>query len=429
MNSVADRVKSYCEEILTESLRHLESMVAINSHSENHAGVRRLGELTAEFFAPLGFQAKFIPSTCGYGDHLALVKEGQADMSVGFLSHLDTVFTLEEETLRDFHYRVREGQPDRIYGPGTVDIKGGTIVLLMAMQAMKQFFPEEFAAARWTILLDSSEEVGATDFEGICADYFTGAKGVLVFEGGIQDDKGNFQIVCARRGIAVCDIEVAGRAAHAGSAHQYGANAIVQLARVIDRMAAITDYNRGLTCNVGVVSGGSVINAVPDHALAKTEMRCFTPAPLEEAMRKVEAMAGPWNPESKAFEGPGDVKAANDGFPCSIKVRWTNRMHPWPEKDPKTVQLFDVWRQAAEDFLGVSAKPESRGGLSDANRTWNLAPTLDGLGPAGSNAHCSLHNPENNQEQEYALISSFAPKAALNALGTMRLLGSEKLKK
>src|SRR5262245_16138986 len=80
----------------------LRQMVEINSFTANAAGVDRVGELTASVFAPLGFAAEFVPAdNPAFGKHLFLTRPGRSDRHVAFVSHLDTVFPAEEETLQD----------------------------------------------------------------------------------------------------------------------------------------------------------------------------------------------------------------------------------------------------------------------------------------------------------------------------------------
>ena len=183
----------------------LHQMVAINSFTLNPSGVNALGRLTADLFAPLGFEAEFVPSPdFRYGRHLVLTRSGRSRHgetapAIGLISHLDTVFPPAEEQSNDFHFRI---QGDRIYGPGTVDIKGGTVMIYMVLDGLRHFHPEVFEGTTWRILLNAAEEVLAPDFGALCRD-FLAAEGLaaLVFEGGDVDD-GRYQLVTARKGMA-----------------------------------------------------------------------------------------------------------------------------------------------------------------------------------------------------------------------------------
>ncbi|MCB9433664.1 MAG: M20/M25/M40 family metallo-hydrolase [Ardenticatenaceae bacterium] len=382
----------------------LERMVGINSFTANAAGVNRLGEETAVIFADLGFTAETIQSTTPhYGKHLVLSRAGSSGRKLGLISHLDTVFPPEEEAANDFYYRI-EG--DRIYGPGSADIKGGTVMIYMVLDGLRRFVPEFFEAMNWVILLDASEEAEAEDFGRLCAERLAGSLGGLIFESG--EMRGNqFRLVRARKGLASFRVQVQGKAAHAGNAHHRGANAIVQLAEIIQQLAALTDYERQLTVNVGWVAGGTVTNRVPHEAEARLEMRAFSVAAFEET---IETIMG--------FNGRSTLHS-REGYPCQVTVTLTEKTSPW-QPNKATDRLVAYWQQAAA-LLGQEIVPEERGGLSDANHFWREVACLDGLGPAGANDHCSERSADGTKEQEYSVLSSYVPKAVLNITAVLLL--------
>jgi glutamate carboxypeptidase len=89
---------------LPAALEMLRQMVGINSFTGNPEGVNRLGRLTADAFAPLGFGAEFVPSTNPlWGNHLVLTRPGRSTRSLALVAHLDTVFPPEEERRNNFH--------------------------------------------------------------------------------------------------------------------------------------------------------------------------------------------------------------------------------------------------------------------------------------------------------------------------------------
>ncbi len=412
MIMLSEKIKSYLQQNLPQYLDLLQQMVTINSFTANPAGVNELGQLTAATFAPLGFTAETVQSTSPlYGRHLILTRHGRPHAGrpapkIGLVSHLDTVFPADEERSNDFSWRV-EG--DRIYGPGTVDIKGGTIMLYMILAALRALAPEEFESVTWVILLDATEETGGEDFGRICVQRLSGkALGCLIFEPGSWSGD-QARIVVARKGMVVYRIEVEGKAAHAGSSHPKGANAVLQMADVITRVCRLTDYERDLTFNVGTVAGGTVINRVPHFAAASVEMRAFQMDVYEEGIA-----------DMLALNDLSTVSTANGDFACRVKTKVLNQVLPWP-RNSATDNLFSLWSETAAS-LGYQAVPEERAGLSDGNYFWNELPTIDGLGPAGGNAHCSERTPDGRKDQEYVLASSFVPKAHLNTLAILRLL-------
>ncbi len=405
----SERLRTVLERRMPRYLEMLRRMVAINSFTRNHAGIDALGQLTAEVFAGLGFTSEQVAAEDPrYGRHLVLTREaGDTAPQVGLVSHLDTVFTAEEEHRHDFRWR-EDG--DRIYGPGTVDIKGGTVVAFMMLDALKTVAPEIYDAVSWRVLLNSAEEQAALDFDGLCIERLQPERTLacLVFEGGLMDGD-VAKVVVARKGMAVFLVETLGRAAHAGAGHRHGANAVLQMADLIRRIESFTDYGAALTFNVGVVEGGTVVNRVPHTARAQVEMRAFRPEIYDRGMAQMLSL-----------RELATVASAHDGHPCRVRVEAIHQRAPW-SRNPASDRLLAVWQEAGSE-LGMRVVAEERGGLSDANMLWQRLPTVDGMGPSGANAHCSEHSTDGAKEQEYATRSTFVPRALLNTMAVLKLL-------
>lgn len=408
-NKLYTQIQTYLENKMPAYMEMLRQMVAVNSFTANGAGVNALGKLTADIFAPLGFTAEFIPSAiAGYGHHLVLTRRGQSGRTISLISHLDTVFPPEEEARNGFAWRE---VGDRIYGPGTVDIKGGTVMIYMILDAVQTFAPAVYDDITWIVLLDAAEEAEADDFGALCRERLAGPEtlAALIFEGG-QKEQDEFWLVRARKGMAICRVAVEGKASHAGAFHQNGANAIVQIADTIRQLAALTDYQREVTVNVGTVAGGTVTNRVPHYAEALLEMRAFSAEVYDETLAAILAL-----------NGRSTVQSAN-GYPCQVSVELLRKTAPWPRNEA-TDRLLALWQVTAEE-LGYRVVPEERGGLSDGNHFWHVVPSLDGLGPAGGNAHCSEQSADGSKEQEYVRRSSFVPKTLINTAAILKLATS-----
>jgi glutamate carboxypeptidase len=408
MNLDLTSLKSFFEAHLPAGLETLRQMVNINSFTSNRDGVNRLSKLTAEFFTPLGFQAEFVPSSnAELGNHLVMTRPGRSNKSVGMVSHLDTVFPPEEETANQFHWQV---DGDRIFGPGTLDVKGGTVMMWLVLMALQAKAPELFQDVTWKLFWNSSEERLSPDFEHVCRNrLIPGTLAMLVFEA--ENRLGPDRLmVAARKGRLTWKLSVKGRGAHAGGNLKQGASAVTQLARLVQRIEEFTDFSKDLTFNVGKVSGGTVLNRVPHEAVAEGEFRAFNPAVCQEAKARLLTLTG-----------KGDVRSRADGFPCEITVEITSESRPWP-RNPATDRLLALWIDSAR-HLGTSVVAEERGGLSDGNSFWDVLPTLDGLGPWGDNDHCSERSPDGSKLPEFVEVSSFVPKAMLNVLSIVKLLG------
>jgi glutamate carboxypeptidase len=401
-----DSVREFLQQQLPAALELLRQMVAINSFTGNPEGVNRLSRLTADCFAPLGFTPEFVPSTNpAWGNHLVMTRRGRADKSIALVSHLDTVFPPEEEQRNNFHW---QPEGDRIFGPGTHDIKGGTAMIWLVLSALRAHAPAVFEDITWKLILNSSEECFSPDFGDVCRRHFTpGTLAALVFESEGRVGKAS-RLVVARKGRGTFRVTVSGRGSHAGGRHEQGANAIVQMAKTISRISALTDYSRQLTVNVATVCGGTVLNRTPHEAVAEGEFRAFTPEVFKHCRAGLLALAG-----------RGEVRSPADGYACEVKVEFPTECRPWP-RNPNTDRLFGIWKQAADE-LGIPTDSEERGGLSDGNLIWDATPTLDGLGPWGDNDHCSERSADGSKLPEFVEVSSFVPKALLNVAAILKL--------
>lgn len=404
---VAEALRHACETRLTSTLSSLRDMVGINSFTLNPDGVTRVSQATANVFKPLGFVAAEVPSTNPeFAPHLVLRRQGGGPHTIALISHLDTVFPPGEEARHDFKWR-EEG--DRIYGPGTLDVKGGTALVHLMMSALSDVAPDAFEATNWIFLLNSSEEMPSPDFGQLCRERVPAdALAALVMEGGARAGDSH-ALVTARKGRALLKVEALGRGAHAGNLHERGINAIAQLAHTIQRIHALTDHEAGLTVNVGVMSGGTIVNRVPHQAQAEVEVRAFNPKVYQSGVTAI-----------RALEGDVVVKSVEDGHPCQVRVEKISEIPPWPRNDA-TEQLFRTWQTAGRD-LGMTIVRQERGGISDGNHICAHVPTLDGLGPCGDNAHCSERSADGAKDQEYVERDSFVPRATLNCAALLRLL-------
>jgi glutamate carboxypeptidase len=399
-------LKDYLESQLPEALEMLRQMVGINSYTANKEGVNRLAKFTAECFAPLGFTAESVPSmNPQWGDHLVLTRKGRSSKSIALISHLDTVFPPEEEARNNFRW-LREG--DRIFGPGTHDIKGGSVMIWQVLKALQKFSPKVFEDITWKLIWNSSEECYSPDFGDVCRRHFSpGTLAALIFESEGRGGGKNLLVV-ARKGRATWRVTVSGRGSHAGGKHRHGANAIVQLGRTVQSVAALTDYSRDLTVNVATICGGTVLNRVPHEAVAEGEFRTFKSEVFAHAKAGLLALTG-----------RGDVTSPADGYPCEVKAEIVSESRPWP-RNPGTDALFELFRRTSEE-LNVPLSCEERGGLSDGNWIWDAVPTIDGLGAYGDNDHCSERSADDSKLPEYIVVSGIVPKALVNTIAIERL--------
>jgi glutamate carboxypeptidase len=328
------------EKRLPEALDFLKRLAAVNSFTANRAGVLRNGEIVAAQFHDLGFFAERVPAdNPGFGDHLFLSRLGKERAGLLLVTHLDTVYPAEEEIRNSFSWIAESG---RIYGPGVNDNKGGTAMIWLILAALRDIAPDVFEGTSWLIGANAAEEELVPDFSESCRIRMArNCRAALIFEACGGSGRG-LTLVRSRKGSANLRVAVEGRGAHAGSNHHQGANAIVEMARLVERIARLTDYSRELTVNVGSIVGGGPSNRVPHFAECCVNIRAFDEIVLQSAIDAMLALR----------DEPVSVRAVSDGFSCRMGVELLGRNRPW-QQNPQTDALIEFWMRAA-DRLGVA---------------------------------------------------------------------------
>ncbi|MGI9417066.1 MAG: M20 family metallopeptidase, partial [Geminicoccaceae bacterium] len=314
------------------------------------------------------FTTERIPARDGYSDHLiarAPWNDGRPGILV--MSHLDTVHP--KGTLESFPFSI---DGDGAFGPGIYDMKGGAHIAYRAIIAGA-------VPLSVTHLFTTDEEVGSPTSRDLIRKMGSEAKYVLVTEPAREGGK----VVTARKGVARWTIKAIGRPAHAGSRHADGRNAIAEIARQVVRLTDMTDYERDITVNVGLIEGGTGANVVPAECWTRIDCRLPAMAAAEEMTARISGLS-PFDPD--------------------IRLELTGGLDRPPyEKSEAIESLFQHAKRLAAE-IGWTLEDLKTGGCSDGNFTAADTPTLDGLGVDGKGGHTL-------EEQLY--ISSLSPRCRL----------------
>jgi glutamate carboxypeptidase len=275
---------------------------------------------------------------------------------------------------------------NKLTGPGVLDMKSGIALMLHAIAALQQWHSKESGGELprpINVLLVSDEEVGSDSSRRITEALAKRAAAVLVLEPSYARQGA---AKTARKGVGDYLVKVTGKASHAGLDFQKGVNAIRELARQIEKISSFTDLKKGLTVNVGIVSGGSRTNVVPAEASAQVDVRIARMKDAAGIDRKMRSL--------RAFNRK-----------CKIEITGGINRPPM-ERTAGVAALYDQAAAIARD-LGWQLGEAAVGGGSDGNFTAGLGiPTLDGLGGVGDGAHAP---------HEHILISELPRRAALIA--------------
>jgi glutamate carboxypeptidase len=357
----------------------IQKFVQAESPSDDKAAVDACVALAAAHAKALGGRVK-LHRQRGFGDLLEArfgpkSKTGAADKArrTLLLGHLDTVWPLG--TLMTMPCRIAEG---RLWGPGTLDMKTGAA---MAFTAIEMLAEAGLLQREIVLLLTSDEEVGSPVSRPVIERLTKECSAVFVLE-----PAQGLAYKTARKGTGNWRIDVTGVAAHAGVDFEKGASAILELARVIETVSGWTDLKRGVTVNVGVLSGGSRTNVIAAQAWAEVDLRIVRKADGPRVARKFVALK------------PADKR-------CTLTVQGGINRPPM-ERTRSTVRLYRQARALAAE-LGFVLEEALSGGASDGNLTSALGiPTLDGMGAVGEGAHA---------RHESILVEHLAPRTALLA--------------
>ena len=375
----AERMKNEPKIDADEVLDGIVEWVSIESPSHDGRSVNKVVDHVEGQCRGLGLKVERTAGINGFGDILECKTHSEWSHGEGrgilVLAHLDTVHpigTIEKEL------RIRR-EGDSVFGPGIYDMKAGGYIAYYALrhlirQGKKTRLPVTF-------LFIPEEEVGSPTSRARIEAAARGHKYALVMEPGRDGDR----VVTSRKGVGRFVMTVKGRAAHAGVRHEDGRSAILEMARQIVRIEGKTDYARGITCNVGLVKGGTGVNVVSAECTAEIDLRVPTPELAEEMTHWFLNL----EPIGK------DVEVTVEGG--------LNR--PPYQKDAGIAALFDkaqaIYREIGKELRDVPLT----GGGSDGNFTAALGiPTLDGLGADGKGAHAAY-------EQIY--YSSLVPRTYL----------------
>lgn len=348
-----------------------ERVVNVDSGSYCKNGIDELGRLMSREFAALGFTCQIIDEA-DCGNHVVGHRAGSGRGRLFLSLHLDTVWPAG--TVEDWPFRV---DGNRAYGPGVADMKGGWVVMLGALRALKAVGWD--GLAQTTVFMTGDEELGSVrgrpHIERLGADH----DWTLV----VESARANGSVTVGRNAVGALYLTIHGKTAHVAGDFLKGANAIEEAAKQILALHALTDEPTGRIVNCGIVRGGAARQVVADEVWLSVDLRAPDQTACDDLMAKIGAIV---------------AKPTTPGVTITHNGRWTRP--PWPAS--ASADLYTL----ASDIAAAMGMPFgqviSRGG-SDGSFTGALGrPTLDGLGIVGGNL-CS--------REEWADIDSLTPKA------------------
>ena len=308
-------------------------------------------------------------------------RKGASPVRVLIACHIDTVF----DPADSFNRFVRSADGKTATGPGVVDMKGGILVALNALEALCAAGSD----LTWTLVLTSDEETGSFSSERVLREQARQHDIGIATEPALPGG----ELAVERLGSGQFQVETLGRSAHVGRDFTSGVSAVTALAEAVVAISKMPDPAKGRIISVGPLKGGDATNAVPDRALAWGNARFPTQEVADELGVMLDALQTPEN-----------------AMPRVVVRRTFNR--PAKPLNPATEALALMARAAAQD-CGQSLPFAATGGVCDGNILQDEGlPTIDTLGVRGG----GLHTP-----QEWIDLSSLPERAQLMATLLHRL--------
>ncbi|KCZ99140.1 hypothetical protein HPO_06213 [Hyphomonas polymorpha PS728] len=370
---------------------------SVNTGSYNIPGLKTLAPMLADAFSALEADVRLVEGP-GFdnvgadgrvvqmhtGPIIKVSSRPAASIQVVLSGHYDTVFPPGTfETIRD----LGNGQ---INGPGMADMKGG---LSLMLEALKTFESGPFKdRLGYQIVITPDEEIGNFASSAALTEAArSGAHIGMTYEPAMETGA----MSGGRKGSAVFDIVLHGRAAHAGRAKEEGRSAIEAAAELVLGLEALNGQRDGVTFNVGAIEGGSPVNIVPDLAVVRFGARAPDAEASAWATREVERLF------ARASARDGIHGHLHGGF-----------YRPPKPRNAAQQALFDAIH-ATGQAIGLELEFVDTGGVCEGNNIFAAGvPNVDTLGVRGGRIH---------SDEEFVIVDSFAERATLSALILNRL--------
>ncbi len=388
-----ERLHGQCEDMLARTMAWAQA----NTGSWNTQGLKGFAPGLADAFAALDGDVRLEPprpfETLDEKGHSHEIETGpvlrvqarpDAPVQVVMSGHYDTVFP--PGTFED----ITDLGDGRMNGPGLADMKGGLVVMLEALKAFEAGPMKDRLG--YKIVVTPDEEIGNfASAHALTEAAQSGAQVGMTYEPAMESGA----MSGGRKGSAVYDIVLHGRAAHAGRAKEEGRSAVHAAAELIVALEDLNDVREGVTFNVGKLDGGGAVNIVPDLAVVRFGARAPDAAAAAWAQGEVEQLL------ARAMARDGISGHLHGGF-----------YRPPKPRNAAQQAMFDAVAGTGR-ALGLELQFQDTGGVCEGNNIFAAGvPNVDTLGVVGGRIHSS---------EEYVVTSSFAERASLSALILNRL--------
>ncbi|HEV6969022.1 M20/M25/M40 family metallo-hydrolase [Roseateles sp.] len=365
-----------------EALQLLERSVLVNSGTLNPAGVREVGTLYAQAFEAVGLRTRWVdmPAEMKRAGHLVAERIGTQGKRVLLIGHLDTVFE------KDSPVPPWQSDGHKVRGQGVSDMKGGDVIILLALRALNDAGALEGRTVR--VVFTGDEERVGSPIEVARAALVDAARQsdvALAFEGATKDEQGRDAATIGRRASGGWQLTVTARTGHsAGVFGRDGFGAVYEAARVVNAFREQL-IEPDLTFNAATIVGGTSAqwndaesqgqafgksNVIPRDTQVRGDLRYLTAEQGAKARERMQAIV------EQSLPGTRSRISFNENYPPMAPT-------------PGNLRLLEAYSRASADAgLGpIAPFPPGQRGAGDVQFVAPIVDSLDGLGAAGGGAH------------------------------------------
>jgi glutamate carboxypeptidase len=274
---------------------------------------------------------------------------GSENPRILLLAHLDTVWPIGSFN------PIWSIEGDVLRGPGTFDMKVGFVQALYALKGIE---------GDVALVATTDEEIGSHKSKALIHDLSSQADAVLILEASLDG-----KVKTGRKGTAMYQVSIHGKAAHAGLEPENGINATVEMAHFILQLSALENSEHGTTVVPTLLTSGTTANTVPDLAVLEIDARSFSQADLQRVDGEIRKIAA-------------TISGA--------RIEIAGGLHRPPMQTSSTADLYAIAEKVAQEIGMKPLGSAEVGGASDGNFAAAAgARVLDGLGAVGGGAHAA----------------------------------------
>lgn len=351
---------AYMQEAMPRFTEDLHRLTLIDSPSEHKEGLDTMADQLAALLQRFEMQTTIVEHARGNALIGTLIGDNPHAPTCLLIGHHDTVHPVGSAQART------KLDGETLHGPGTVDMKGGLLQGIYALEILKQ---HDYRNFKKLIFLSVPDEEISNRYQASLVRQI--ARDEMPYVLGLEGASAVGTVVTRRKGCAHYRLTAEGRAAHAGSSPEKGRNAVLELAHQIVQAQSFMGWRPGFTINAGPITGGSRANIVSDFAQIMFDIRFLRPEDRVDAEAR-------WRELLHSQLVP-DVQLTLTSEPDS--------MVPMAATEA-SLGMAEKIRFITENILHTRFAPETRGGASDCCKTADEGcPSIDGLGAIGSGAH------------------------------------------